>query len=258
MTVEAPAVRMCRMAAYTISEGQVERLISDAKRGRLRVAIVASVALVAVSAFFYRRPDLLRASHSWVFGVIGVICVQPVVSIGWNWSRWPRRQQEAYSKVQVEISSHTIRIVDAMGRDIRLNASEITRAEDRSWTNGLWLRTRNRYRQYLLPRMLDGFAAMKQELVQMGIPVVELRFPPNWEEFVGVAAYCGTMLCVLFTRNSKILAANVLLAALVSACAFYVIRANPDTPLRGPRLVLAAGLPTICAAGALWFSVHPW
>jgi len=151
-----------------------------------------------------------------------------------------------------------VRLVDTLGRDIRLNASEITRAEDRLWTNGLWLRTRNRYRQYLLPRTLDGFAVMKQEVVQMGIPVVERRFPPNWEEFVGVAAYGGTMLCVLFTRNPKILALNVLLAALVSACAIYVIRANPDARLRGLRLMLAAGLPTIYAAGALWFSVHPW
>jgi hypothetical protein len=247
---------MCRMAAHTISEHQIDRLISRSKRVRLWIAGFSLLTIAVAVAVFSRRPDLFRAAHSWVIALIAVFCVQPLVRIGWNWNRWPQKERNAYGKVRVEISSDTVRVLDGWGREILLNASEITRAEDRSWTHGLCLRTRNRYRWFLIPRTLDGFASIKRDLAQMGIPVVELRFPPNWEEFVGVAAFCGTTLCVLFTRNPKILTVNLLLAALVSASAIRVIRANPHPALRWPRMMLGALLPLIAAAAALWYSVH--
>jgi hypothetical protein len=249
---------MCRMTAYTIGEGQVERLVSQSKQTRFWVAIASSLILAVAVAVLFRYPEFMRASHRWAIPLLAVLCLPPLVRILWTWNRWPQTERNRYQKVRVEISGDTIRLSNASRGDILLNASEILRAEDRPISQGIYLRTKNRYRWFLVPRTLDDFASLKRDLVQMGIPMVQRRFLPNWEEFVGAAAFCGTMLCVLLTRNPKILTVNLLAAALVSAGGIYVVRANPDSVAHSRKLAVGVLLPVLIAAAALWFSVRGW
>jgi membrane protein implicated in regulation of membrane protease activity len=244
------------MTVYAYSEVKIEKLINRSKRIGFRYALTSFVVLIVATAVLYFFRELLRVSLLWTLPFLAVFFLFPLVRIAWNWRRWPQKQRDALKKVAVELSGDVVRVADAGGRDVRLDKSEIVRAEDASWSTGLCLRTANRYQWYLIPRTLDDFDAIKRDLTGINIPVIETRIPPNWEEFIGACLYCGTLLCTLIARKPDILALNLLVASLVSGGAVYVVRANPQSAGQRTKLTLGALLPTIAAAGAFWMSVH--
>jgi hypothetical protein len=248
--------RIRRVTVHAYSEVKIEKLINQSKRIAFRYALTSFVVLFVATIVFYFYPKLFRASHLWAVPLLAVLFLFPLVRIAWNWRRWPQKQRDALEKIAVEVSGDVVRVTNAVGRDVRLDKSEIVRAEDASWSTGLYLRTANRYRWFFIPRALDDFEAIKRDLTVMNIPVIKTRIPPNWEEFVGACLFSGTLLCTLIAHKPGILALNLFVAAVVSGGAVYVVRANPDSVGQRPKLILGAFIPVVAAAGALWISIH--
>jgi hypothetical protein len=245
------------VTTYRIGADRIEAIMSRTKRARIRMLIICSLLLVGAVAALFLYPKLFRENGRWVFPLLMVICVQPIVRGLWNWERWPEKERRAYENTCVEISDDTVRL-KGWTADTLLNASDITRAEEWSWAPGLLLRTRNRYRYFRVPRELDGYDSLKRGLAEVGIATVSRRFLPNWEEFVFIAAYCGVFLCILLARSSQILTVNLVAAVAASGFGLHIVRSSPAPALRGFMGVVGVLVPTLFAAGALWVALHGW
>lgn len=61
-----------------------------------------------------------------------------------------------------------------------------------------------------------------------GAAAVKRFIPTNWEEFVFVLLFIGTILCATMIHNTRILLANLVIAVVVSVSGFLIVSANPD------------------------------
>jgi hypothetical protein len=138
----------------------------------------------------------------------------------------------------------------------QLGKSEILRAAELFWKVGIYLRTANRYRWFLVSPRLDGYDALKRELSELGIVVVRISFSPNWEEFLGVLLFIGTAVFRFSADSVRVLTRNLFVALLISFGGFFIIRSNPDTLPRMRCTRFAPFLPFVFAAWGLWFAVH--
>jgi hypothetical protein len=249
---------MQRMTTYAIGADRIEALISRETRARTRFLVVCSVALAATLAARFLNPKLFQNSGRWIFVVMFVLCVQPIARALWNGGRWQEKTRAACRKFRVETAGDTVHLSNAWGVDVLLHASELPRAEEAEWSRGLILRTLNRYRYFRVPHTLEGYESFKRDLAEMGILVVQRKLLTNWEEFLFIAVYCGTMLCALLAGNPRILTVNLIVAAVAALFGLFVVRANAAPAVRGVGGAVGVFLPAIYAAGALWVSVHGW
>ena len=108
----------------------------------------------------------------------------------------------------------------------------ILRVEEPSWGGGLYPRSPSRHRWLLIPRSLDGYGQIQDELRALGIPFTEKVIPANWGEFDFVLLFCGTLICDLVTQNRQIPTANLIVTILVGIGGFLIVGANPNSHLR--------------------------
>jgi ABC-type Fe3+ transport system permease subunit len=92
----------------------------------------------------------------------------------------------------------------------------------------LYLRSQNRHRWLLISLGLDGYAEIKRELNHAGFPFARPVLPPNWEEFVLVLLFIGTMICAVSLHSLKLQLLNLAISILVGSCGAFVINSNPD------------------------------
>jgi hypothetical protein len=197
-------------------------------------------------------PQVLR---EWLSPLLLAIFAAPLLGNVWNWRSWPEKLRVSLKRTSFELSPFTIRVSDSFRRTKQLGKSEILRAEELSWKQGLYLRTANRYRWFLVAASLDGYQALKRELSELGIVVVRTSFPPNWEEFLGVLLFIGTAVCAFSAHSVRVLTLNLFVALLISLGGFFIINSNPDTLPRMRWTRFAAFLPFVFAAWGLWFAV---
>jgi hypothetical protein len=246
------------VAIYSYSEPQIEKLVSDFKRSRLRFCGAAAFLVASgffLALFYPQFPAFPKSLREWLSPLLLAIFAAPLLGNVWNWRSWPEKLRASLKKTSFELSPFTIRVSDSFRRTKQLGKSEILRAEELSWKQGLYLRTANRYRWFLVAASLDGYQALKRELSELGIVVVRTSFPPNWEEFLGVLLFIGTAVCAFSAHSVRVLTLNLFAALLISLGGFFIINSNPDTLPRMRWARFAAFLPFVFAAWGLWFAV---
>jgi len=237
------------MAVYTYSEEAIDRAVRKISRMRvwMRMIAVACLAVEIVVAFGLN----LRLSVPWSTAAFIVPIVLLTQGIG-SWRAAPKlvvKHMRAYS---VDVSFYSVRVQGAAMPQQQLTRDEILRVEEPSWGGGLYLRSTNRYRWLLIPRNLDGYGHVKDELKALGIPFARKVVPTNWEEFALVLFFCGSILCDMVTHNRQVLFANLAVALIVGFCGFFIISANPDNASRMRWTRFAAFLPAVFAAVSLY------
>jgi len=219
------------MAVYVYSEQQIEKMVGKSRRLRIRFCVAAIVILViAVLLAFYRPtlPIFHEPVRAWVMALLTSLFLFPLVKIIWHWRTWPDLMRNSLRDTRVEVASGAVGMSGPFGYKRQLSISEIVRAEEPNFGTGLYLRTSNRYRWILIPRNLDGYEAIKRELAVAGAAVVKRFIPTNWEEFVFVLLFIGTILCATMVHDTRILLANLVIAVIVSVSGFLIVSANPD------------------------------
>ena len=240
----------CRMAVYVYSEQQIETMVGESRRLRIRFCLAAIVILVmAVLLAFYRPtlPIFHEPVRAWVMALLTSLFLFPLVKTIWRWRGWQDQMRTLLREARVEVAPGTVGVCGPFGYKRQLSISEIVRAEEPNFGTGLYLRTLNRYRGILIPRKLDGYEAIKRELAVAGAPIVKRFIPTNWEEFIFVLLFIGTILCATMVHDTRILLANLVIAVIVSVSGFLIISANPDNhQIRRARI--GAFIPVVFAA----------
>jgi len=254
-------LEFCRMAVYTYSEQQIERMVTRAGRVRSRFSILAFIVLGVAGLLMVYRPAFPlfhEPLRGWFFAILTSVFLVPIFSIVRNWRSWPDKMRRSLRETRAEILPGGVGMSGPQGFKREFSTGEIVRTEEPSLGTGLYLRTSNRYRWILVPRRLAGYEAIKQELGAVGVSVVRTTIPPNWEEFAGMLLFAATAICSFAVHNIGALSVNLLVALLLSVGLFFVINANPDV-LKLPRMRWArfgAFLPVVFAAAGLWFALH--
>src|SRR4029077_603879 len=161
-------------------------------------------------------PILHEPFRAWVMALLTSLFLFPLVKTIWRWRKWPDLMRNSLREARVEVAPGTVGVSGPFGYKRQLSISEIARAEEPYLSTGLYLRTSNRYRWILIPRKLDGYEAIKRELAVAGAAVVKRLIPTNWEEFVFVLLFIGTILCATTVHDARILLANLGIAIVVS------------------------------------------
>jgi len=247
------------MAVYVYSEQQIERMVGESRRLRIRLCIAAIVILaMAVLLVFYRPtlPIFREPFRAWGMALLTSLFLFPLVKTIWRWRKWPDLLRNSLRDTRVEVASGTVGVSGPSGYKRELSISEIVRAEEPYLGTGLYLRTSNRYRWILIPRKLDGYDAVKREVAVAGAPVVKRLIPTNGEEFVFVLLFVGTILCATMVHDTKVLLANLVIAVVVSVSGFLIVNANLDNhQIRRARI--GVFIPVVFAAlGFLLRNLH--
>lgn len=220
--------RIPRVATYRYSEDSIERITHRALRFRMRFCAIAVPSLLATYLFEFYQPPWLpaRVLRPYGFVFVNIIFLLPI----WNSRNLARTYPATLRHMQIEISSGEIRRWAAPGKSSSLQLNEITRGEEASIGGALYLRTRHRYRWMHVPRDLDGYEALSQELNVKAIPIAPTAIPPNWEEFLGVAVLLLATLVAAFSGSSTLLILDAFVFTIIAFWVFYVVRANPENP----------------------------
>jgi hypothetical protein len=239
------------MAAYSYSDQQIESIVGKAKRFRVRFCVTALAVLVAASLAVFSFPAFHESVRGWLIPVLIALFVTPQLRSMWRWNTWPETMKTSLREEGVDISCNEICVSYAFGEKRRVSPCEVLRAEEPYLGGGLYLRTQNRYRYILIRRNLDGYAAIKRELSDLGVEMVKTSILPNWEEFVFVLLFVGTMICSSTVHSIQVLEANFIVSLLLAFTGLFVINSNPDAPkLRLARF--GVFLPAIFSAIGLW------
>jgi hypothetical protein len=248
------------MAVHTYNEAYIERTIARARRARLWFCVTAAAVILAALfvSFYPPSPAFEKHIPVWLSSMYWALVVTPLMHILWKWKSWADKLGSSLRAQTIDISPSGISATYAYGIKRQLNRSEILRAEEPSLGAGLYLRSPNRYRWLVIPRKLEDYDAIKGELINMGIPIVQTSIPPNWEEYVFMLLFISTLLCVLFVHNVRVLTANLAVAALVTAAGLYVMNADPtlraNPKMRKARL--GALIPVVFATIGLLFAIY--
>jgi len=245
------------MAVYIYSQREIESIIRASKRFRLRNCAVALAVLIAACLVAISRPEWIFGAHiqarAWVVSALFIFVAGPLGDTVLRWKARPVELEQSLRKMQIEVSAEGV-VVSGSSSVKQFKLAEIVCAEEVSW--GLYLRSPERYRWILIPAKIDGFEALKRELRELRIPIVEAAIPPNWEELVGAIVFCATMLCAVFARSTSVLAANFLISVLVAAGGFLIVSANPDNLPKMRWARLGIFLPVVMTASMLWLAMR--
>lgn len=247
------------MAVYFHSEQQIERMISESRRTRVWYCVIAFLVLAVAFVLAFYRPTLpifREPMRAWVVAILTSLFLFPLIKTIWRWNNRLDRARNSLRDVKVEITPSTAGVSYPLGYTRQVSTREIVRAEEPSLGGGLYLRTSNRYRWIMVPRKIDGYDAIKRDIAGMGVPPVHKFVPTNWEEFLGVLLFVGTMICSFTAHSPKLLAANLLVSILVGFGGIWVINSNPDNLPRMRWTRFGAFLPVAFAALGLWFGLH--
>jgi hypothetical protein len=241
------------MGVYSYREREIEGIVGNMKRLRMAYCVGAAAILVASGVVAMVRPEWIfgagERARAWVLFALFVFFGGPLGENLWRWKKRPVKLEEALRAVRVEVCAEEVRLFEA-GSVRQLKRSEIRRAEEVSW--GMYLRTANRYRWILIPRKIEEFEAVKAEIEEIGIPVVEAGIAPNCEEFVGVVVFAGTMICAIFAQSAWVLGVNLLISLVVAVGGFVIVGANPENAPKMRWARLGIFLPVAMTASMLW------
>ena len=241
------------MGVYSYREREIEGIVGNMKRLRVAYCVGATMILAAAGMVAVVRPEWIfggaERARWWVLAALLVFFGGPLGENLWRWKRRPAKLAEELRALRVEVCAEEVRLLEE-GSVRQIARREIRRAQEVSW--GLYLRTGNRYRWILIPRKIEGFETAKREIEEMGISVVEAGIAPNWEEFVGVMVFAGTMICAIFAHSPWVLGVNLAISLVVAVGGFVIVGRNPENAPKMRWARLGIFLPVAMTASMLW------
>lgn len=236
------------MTVYACSEEQIERTVGKVRRLRIRFTVAAILIFILVLPLAYFHPDWAIFHQLYRLWLVAFIMLVNIIQY---WRRGPELLRTSLRNMEVEVTPNAIMASYPFGYKIQLSPQEVIRAQEPSFGTGLYLRTANRYQSILVQRKFDNYAAIHQQLNQMGIPVVKTLFPPNCEGYVLMLLFIGTILCAITAHSIFVLTANLILSVLVAGGGLFLIRfvilANPGYPQIG-KARIGIFIPVVAAA----------
>jgi hypothetical protein len=249
--IRAGDARIRRMAIYTMSQAATAKQARLLKKMRWWAIGVSAVG-IAISFFLIVRPGgwlVGHISHNvqiFLFSGSAVLLVQ--MTSPWRKGLESKIQQA----ISIEISADEISMTSGMfSRCFRRD--EIVRMEESG--RGLFLLTSNRYRSIFIPGRIDGYQEIKDDLTSNGAQFVRRNFLRNWEEYLFVLLFCGTMICDLVTRNRTILFLNLAVALLVGTFGIIFADSFWDNRAMSLRMRLGSMIPAIATLLAILFPI---
>jgi hypothetical protein len=246
------------MAVYTYSSEQIERMLDRNNRFRVTFTIVAVAMLIVVFLITPTKWDRHPALREWLPPVAIAILAVPLFNILRRWKSGPAKLEKNLRNIKIEISSAGVRLSSSIAPTRDLDRTEITRAEEPPWGGGLYLRTRNRYSWMVVPRTIDNYEPLKTELSNIGIPIERTATPPNWEEFIWVLLFIGTIVCSTVVHDVRFLTVNLAVSVLLAPSGLFIINSNPNIASRQRWMArFGIALPVLFSAIGLWQAVRP-
>ena len=251
------------MAFYCYSEDTISRMLQKGKRRTFWMRVVGAVwlaldlfAVTVLSLWFHGDP--LKSEHwSIALFVLPFVMLMQSGKAGSGASKGVAEYLRTYSVV---VSSYSVRVQSNLGPQRQFLREEILRAEESAWGSGLYLRTANRYRYLGIPRNIDGFSEIREELRAAGIPFAKKAIPTNWEEFAQVLAFLGSLLfsgliiCDVVSRSPRVLTVNLTVALLGGLLGFFTTSLTPVDSSRTRWVKFASFLPLLFAILVLYLS----
>jgi hypothetical protein len=189
-----------------------------------------------------------------LYRVLGMVFLSILVGL-WN----PFQGRDAHEEIA---EKHRINSIEVDWDGLKLNwatwtkfipRDEIKRVEEPPNGRGMYVRTRNRFAWYLIPRKTDRYEEIRGQFAAMGLPIVEAPSPSSLWGLLFAFLFCASILLNLLTQDRRILAVNFVLALIVGVAG--VILANSwggDRQLRR-RWMLGSFLPAIFSVVSLIF-----
>jgi hypothetical protein len=251
--MEGAVARIRDMGVYFYGERRIETLVESSERLRARFCAGAAVILGAAAVTAWLRPEWIfgagNHARGWVIAALFVFIAGPLGENLWRWQGRTASLRESLRQFRIEASAEGVRISAAEGsRELR--REEILRAEEVGW--GLYLRSAERYRWILIPARMDGFAGLRQEIAELGIPLETAAMAPNWEEFAGALLFVGTIICAIFARSRMVLEVDLAVSVVIAVAGFAVMSANPENLPKMRWARLGVFLPVLMTGSMLW------
>lgn len=242
------------MGVYIYSGEQIERLLARSKRVRVRFTLVAGALMAAILTIPASKlapyPRLRQSVHPLVIALIVAL-----VDLLKPWKRSPAKLENRLRNMMIEISSAGVRLNSSFGNR-EFQRMEILRGEEPPWGGGLYLRTSNRYRWMVLPKTIDHYDLLKAELLSLGIGLERTGFPPNWEEFIFVLLFIGTIICSAVAHDVRVLTANLGISIFLALIGWLIVGANHDMETGlGWKVKFGLALPLAFSLLGLWMAV---
>lgn len=241
------------MATYTMTPAAIAeqaRLLKTVRWWMTGVSVIGlalSLSLIFVPAggLASHIPQELQRTILVASFVILVQTLSP-------WKMGLKSQGDILKQLHVEITSDDIEVrAGLFNRSLRRD--EIVRAEESSLGRGLFLRTSNWYRWILIPRRIDGYQEIKDNLTASGTIVVSTKILPNWEEFFFVFLFCASLMCDIATHNRSILLVNLAAAVLIGVFGMILAKNLRDSPKFMLRVRLGSMIPAFIALLAVLY-----
>jgi hypothetical protein len=241
--------RIRAMTIYEMPKAQAHRLLK-----LRRWLIVTSVLLLPIALYLCinstgRSAELYRVLWIGLFVVLVNLWKGP----GPN----PFSKRNVYREIgekfrlnSIEINSDGLRI-NWMTWSKFIPWNHVAQVEEPPKGRGMYVRTRDRFRWYLITRRTDRYDEIKGDLAAMGIPIVQTSAPWNWG-ILFVIAFCSSLLCNLLTQDRRILAVNFAAALILGGIGAIQTLWIDDRRLR-INSILGSFLPAAFSAFSLIF-----
>jgi hypothetical protein len=246
--------RIWSVAIYTVTEGWHEAQAQRLRRVRrwLR-GIVVPLLLIAVYLNVYHPGHLATLYRS-----LSIASFVVLVNL---WS--PFRRRNVYDEIAARFQPLSFEIssagfsVNCGSRSKFIPRNKLARVEEPLNGRAMYVRTRNRFLWFAIPRQTDCYEGIKTEFTSIGVPIVEASRPVNWG-FLFVFLYCSSLLCSVLTHNRIALSINLLLALILGISG--IVSTNSWTGDRRTMIEARLGsfIPAVVAGAALLFSFGPF
>jgi len=242
------------MRFYCYSASRIEELVGKTRRSRRIVLFVGlGLLLTALLLMFYRFQISASLERKWNAGFIfSFVLASQAIQGGWNPRKKAEKLRTNLSLLNVTLTEEEIQIRYSKELTRNLAREDILRVEEPSVGCGLYLRSPNRYRWMVIPSSLDDYEEIKSELARMGIPTGNKRIATNYEEFIFVLLFCGTLICAGLVNNLYVLGVCLIVATLLVPCGMYVISASSENSARRWKSILGTLIPVFAVAIKIW------
>jgi hypothetical protein len=232
------------MTIYEMPKPQVHELL------RVRRRLVVTFGPLLLIALYLFLNSTGRPAELYRVLFIGSLIVLVNLWNPFNGRNVYREIGETLQINSIEINSDGLRM-NWMTWSRFIPWNDITQVEEPPKGRGMYVRTRNRFRWYVITRRTERYDEIRGELATMGIPIVQTSAPWNWG-ILFVIVFCTSLLCNVLTQDRRILAVNFACALILGVVGAMLTPWIGDRRLR-IRSILGSFLPAVFSAFSLIF-----
>jgi len=210
------------MATYLMPSPWSETQFQSLKKLRLWLSVML-VPCAFVAIYF----GIQSTGSSLLYGKIGIGSLL-VLAYFWGPLGW----RSTWDKIASASRVNSITL-DGDGLSINYAAhsrlitrDEISQVEEPPKGRGLYVRTNRKALWFVIPRRIDRYEAIKEEMVaMMGAPIRQTTTVPwNWG-ILFVCLFCASLLCNLLTQDRRVITVNFVVAIILGCTGAIVTTA---------------------------------